>query len=275
MAKTSFADAAPGASPTEKPAVVTEVTNSTPSNEQPAPAAAEAPADAAAEAAALSTGSGDSTLATTGEDNPDMEGEYGSRDLLYPRLNLVQKSGTLADSFAPGSWVLGKEVSIGSHDVPLRFVALRTKKLYQEQLPYGSSVMPQTFATTEEFKAAGFSLQWGADARVAEIAHILLWIPQPEGVDAPHIFSMESPEGMGTLAGFTAARTAYGSFAKPLINAGFNFLAPAKGGLKAGWWTVTNTLEKKENNSWWLPRIKPAGPTGETLRAFFTSKLGQ
>lgn len=216
----------------------------------------------------------DRTVSTYVE-GEDIDGEITSRDVKYSRINVVQKVGELSDNpdFSPGAIILGKEVVIAKPNGVLTLIALKAQKSYQEQLPFGCGVTPRLFKTAEEVRIAGLSLEWGAPARAAEILNVLFWIPQPAGIDAPHLFSMEGPEGPGTIAGFTAARTAYGTVGKALIGASKTFLTAEKGGLRSTAWEMYCTLEKRESNSWYLPRIRPAARTSVELSAYLATLL--
>lgn len=198
----------------------------------------------------------------------DADGEFTQRDMKYPRFSVVQKSGELSDEFTPGEFVISKEFVFGAHDKPVNLIALQIQKRYQEFLPYGSQQIPRLFSTAAEVAAAGLSLEWGAKNRASEILNILFWIPQPVEGEGDHVFLIEGPKGRGVVAGYTAARTAYGTVGKTLIQAKRTFCAPEKGGMVAMEWQLSATLEKKDMNSWYLPRLKPVGPTDPELASF-------
>lgn len=201
----------------------------------------------------------------------DAEGEFSSRDIQWPSLSLVTKTSADADTYGIGTWLVNKETPVGKMTEPLNLVAVKIQKAFQEQLPFGTGVRPRMFRTSEEVTAAGLSLEWGSDARAAEVLGIRFWLPQPEGVDAPHIFILESPEGLGTIVKFFAARTAYGTVGKALIQASQTFLRPDKGGMVAKWWEMTATKEAKNGNTWLLPRVKPGKATSPEMAAFLKS----
>lgn len=201
----------------------------------------------------------------------DAEGEFTNRDVKYPRINVVQKSGELSDEFTPGDFVLSKEYVVGAHDRPVDVIALRIQKRYQEFLPYGSPTVPRLFNTAAEVSEAGLSLEWGAKNRASEILNVLFWLPQPVKDEADHLFPIEGPCGRGTIVGYTAARTAYGTVGKTLNGARRSFCSPEKGGLTVMTWQLSATLEKREGNSWYLPRLKPMGATPDDLAEFLRS----
>jgi len=198
----------------------------------------------------------------------DAEGEFSARDIIWPTLSLVTKTSSNAELYGIGAWVINKDTPIGKMDQPLRVIAVRIIKAYQEQLPFGSGTRPKMFRTAQEVHSAGLSLEWGAEKRAAEVLGVRFWIPQPKGVDAPHIFMLDGPEGPGTVAKFFAARTTYGTVGKTLIHAKQTFLRTDKGGLPSGWWEMTATKEAKNGNTWLLPRLKPAGRVDEKLASY-------
>jgi hypothetical protein len=201
-------------------------------------------------------------------ENEDAEGEFSARDVIWPSLSLVTKTSSDAETYGIGTWLVNKETPVGKMDKPLKLIAVKIQKAYQEQVPFGSGVRPRMFRTMSEVAAAGLSLEWSSDSRAAEVLGVRFWLPQPEGVDAPHVFNLEGPEGLGTIVKFFAARTTYGTVGKTLIGAQQTFLRKDKGGLASGWWEMTATKEAKNGNTWLLPRLRPAGKVDEKLSAF-------
>jgi hypothetical protein len=201
----------------------------------------------------------------------DAEGEFSSRDIQWSSLSLVTKTSADAETYGIGTWLVNKETPVGKMTDPLPLVAVKIQKAYQEQLPFGTGQRPRMFRTAAEVAEAGLSLEWGSDARAAEVLGIRFWLPQPADVDAPHIFMLESPEGMGTIVKFFAARTTYGTVGKALIQASQTFLRADKGGMVSKWWEMTATRESKNGNTWLLPRVKPGKPTSPEMAAFLKS----
>lgn len=201
-------------------------------------------------------------------DTEDAEGEFSARDIQWPSLQIVTKTSAEAEVHGIGTWLVNKETPVGKMTEPLNLVAVRIQKAYQEQLPFGSGVRPRMFRTIEEANSAGLSLDWHSDARVAEVLGVRFWLQQPEGVDAPHVFILDGPEGPGTIVKFFAARTTYGTVGKNLIKAKQTYMRNDKGGLVSGWWKMTATKETKNGNTWLLPRIVPGGKTSPELAAF-------
>ena len=201
-------------------------------------------------------------------ENEDAEGEFSSRDIVWPGLSLVSKTSADAEVYGIGAWLVNKDTAVGKMDVPLKVIAVKIQKAYQEQVPFGTGVKARMFRTAAEVHEAGLSLEWDEEPRAAEVLGIRFWLPRPEGIDAPHVFSIEGPEGPGTIVKFFAAHTTYGTVGKTLIKAAQTHLRPDKGGLASGWWEMTATKERRNGNSWLLPRLKPAGKVNEALTAF-------
>jgi len=207
-------------------------------------------------------------------EDEDAEGEFSARDIIWPSLSLVTKTSANAETLGIGTWVLNKETPVGNvNKDPLKLVAVWIQKVYQEVLPFGAG-RPRIFKTSEEVYKAGLQLEdWKAPGAAAEALRTLFWIPQPEGVDAPHVFVMDGPEGPGTIAKFFAARTTHGTVGKTLSHAKQTNLSKARGGLVMQWWDMYATKETRNGNSWLLPRLRPAGKTSEAL-AEYLRKLG-
>lgn len=201
----------------------------------------------------------------------DAEGEFSARDIQWPSLSLVTKTSANAEIYGIGTWLVGKEVPVGKATEPLKLVAIKIQKAFQEKVPFGSGIRARMFRTSEEVYQAGLSLEYGADAYASEVLGIRFWLPQPEGVDAPHIFTLEGPEGWGVVVKFFAASTTHGTVGKALSSAIHTFLHPRSGGLRSGVWEMTATKETRNGNTWLLPRLKPAGKTSPELLAFLKS----
>jgi hypothetical protein len=213
------------------------------------------------------------TLPETYFEDDDASGEINnSRYESHPNIKIVSKTSAQAEEFGIGAWVIGSKtvepVAVGKMDVPIKMVCVRFGLAWQEQIAYGEQRIPKMFATLAEAQAQGFFSEWGAEPRVAEVVKSLFWVPQPDGVEEPHIFSYESPEGPGALAFFFAARTTFGTVGKSLIQAKRSFLSTEKGGMVAGWWELTATKAARNGNTWLLPRIRPCGKTSPELQEF-------
>jgi hypothetical protein len=217
------------------------------------------------------------TLPDTYVEDDDAVGEYNdSRYASYPSLKIVSKTSALAEEFGIGSWLISSKtlepVAVGKMDTPLAVVCAKWAMGWQEQVAYGEQRIPKIFVHLEEALAEGFTAEWGSSKpRVAEVLKALFWIPQPEGVDAPHVFSYEGPEGPGALAWFFAARTTFGTVGKTLIQAKRSFLSTDKGGMASGLWHMTATKASRNGNTWLLPKLTPKGKNSAALTEYLKS----
>ena len=197
----------------------------------------------------------------------DLGGEISRGDVRLPRLNLVARTGNLAETFTPGGFVLNKEALLSDGKTPLIVVAVRLKKEYQEMLEYGDEATPRTFKTAAEVEEAGGELTWKRGENCfGEIAHIELLIEQPDSLeeDAEALFFFNGGEKNYAHCIFTVTSTAYTAIAKTLISARMNHLRDT--GLVGGKWELTSKLMKNAKNAWYTPQIKSAGRTDTVFR---------
>lgn len=206
-------------------------------------------------------------------ENEDVAAEYTKRDASWPPLTLITKTSSLARTFGIGAWVVNKEHKIGTMDTPLRVVAMRLETVYQEDVVYGSGVRPRIFSTAVEAAEAGFSTtNWDAEKVAKEVAAIRFWLPQPEGIDLPNIFTLESPEGPGTVVKYFSSGTGFktvGRELKEAVHPKTGFLRKEKGGIVNQWWNLTATQEQGKAYDWLQPRLKVADSRpSEALKDF-------
>lgn len=219
----------------------------------------------------------DKTLAAAPAFNTsDIAGEISRNDVRLPRLNLVARTGDLAELFTPGSWVLNKEIKLSEGgekpEVLLDIIVVRLRKQYQESLPFGDPETPRVFDTAEEVRANGGTVSYGKGAGIfGEIAHCELLIARPESLPEEYEghFFFFSEDKAYTHCVYTVGGTAYGNFAKPIISARLNHLREA--GLVGGRWTLGSKLMKANGNAWFTPVIRTAGNTSEAFRKDVTT----
>lgn len=202
--------------------------------------------------------------------NNGIEGEISRHDIKLPRINLVQKVGDLSNLFTPGMFLFNKEVVLSNGKTPFQATVLRLKKQYQQDLPYGSEDMPQSYDTAEEVISSGGSLKYGDDNYYKEIAHVQLAIEKPS--DCPEelegLFPHELNDKQYGVAIWTLTGSAFTSAGKTLITAGYTLL---KAGLHHGKFSVTSEIKKNAKNSWFAPVLKFAGKHTPEEIAFFES----
>jgi hypothetical protein len=196
----------------------------------------------------------------------DVTGEITSQDKKIPRLNLGQKSGALGESMGFGNLILNKELVIAPYGKVITATVLKMKKQYQERRPYdpNSTTLPKMFNTSKEAHVAGFATEWpsgqlaGDEKLALPIAHLLLFLPAPEGMD-PNVveqnFFYDFKGTHYTAAIFTTSPTGYKVTAQPL----FTFLDTPKAkeqGLRVGNWKLVSEKQQNAKNSWY--NLKPS-----------------
>ena len=216
------------------------------------------------------------TAVSIGAPEKGLIGEWTAKDTRLPRLNLVNKSGELANSFVPGTYVINKEHQInllaeGSREksAPLNVIVASMAKQYQENIPFDEreAKPPQVLnSSAEVFAAGGRISRESKELHFSEIAHIELFIEQPATLneDASALF-------YNTLGGrkfarviWTVSGTAFGAVAVTVASALRGHLSQT--GLAGGWWHLSSSLIKGQKNSWWQPAIRTNGLTDEKLR---------
>ena len=191
-----------------------------------------------------------------------IEGEIGNRDIQLPRLNLIQKMSDMVNAgFQPNTFVLNKEIPLGK---TLEAVVVRLKKQFTQDLPYGTDVQPHTCDTIAEVREAGGSIEWGAENKYSEVAHMQLMVKAPDGLTEEQLdsFPYEVDGSHWAPCMFTAAKTAYKTSAKPVITAAFSTL---RQGLHHGLWSVTADLKSNPMGSWSVPQFKLTGRTKKEM----------
>jgi hypothetical protein len=204
-------------------------------------------------------------------------GDWDSSDTRLPRINLVNKSGTLGDQFSPGTWVLDKQHQISSLDpkdkkkgVPLKVIALQMMKQYQENIPYDDreTTPARMFNTAAEVREAGGQVHWTRGAGFfSEIATVEFLIQAIEGLseESESLFYNIASDGTRyTRAVATFASTAYSGVAVPLATSLRTHLAAT--GLKGGQWDLGSIITTKADKSWWTPTIRSAGYVTEAQK---------
>jgi hypothetical protein len=183
-----------------------------------------------------------------------IEGEVTTADINTPRVNLVQKSGQLADSFAPGTFLLVKEIVLAKPNQSFKFTPLRLKKYYQLKVEFGSSQdIPPKFNTMQEVIDFGGSLTYGDDKYCVEMADILMAVHAPEDCDDQLFPYRDENDNAYALALYTVGSSSYTSLAKRIITDSVGLL---RNGLYTGYYEVHSEIRKNATNSWYVPVAK-------------------
>lgn len=201
-------------------------------------------------------------------EDSDMEGEISRSNIRLPRINIVQKVGDLSNLFGPGSILFNKEVILSDGKTPVEIVPLRLKKVYQQDLAYGSDDTPLTFELAEEVIAAGGSLHRNDDNYFAEVAHVQVAVARPD--DCPEeleaMFPFEFGDKVYGCAMWTLKSSGFTAAAVPLITARTTLL---RGGLHTGRFMLSSLLKNNMKNSWYVPVLKFAGRNDAEASSFF------
>jgi hypothetical protein len=198
--------------------------------------------------------------------NGSLIGEWGVQDTRLPRINLVNKSGELADKFTPGTFAINREHQLNSlADTkdkcnPIRVIAVRMVKQYRENTPYESDTPARIFNTASEVRSAGGVISRAKGGNnFSEMAHIEFLVEAPEGLDEEASSSFCHTIGGKQYARvvYTATGTAFGAVAVTLASSLRGHLSAT--GLTGGQWELGSVLVRDTKNSWWQPTLRSAG----------------
>lgn len=196
-------------------------------------------------------------------------GEWTAQDTRLPRLNLVNKSGDLANTFVPGTFVINKEHQLNQLSAdsrersnPINVIVATMAKQYQENIPYDEreSTPARLFNRAADVLAGGGQISRMSGAgKFSEIAHLELFIEQPEGLseDAQALFYYTFGGKKYTRVIWTVSGTAFGAVAVTVASALRGHLSAT--GLTGGQWLLGSNLIKGQKNSWWQPSIRTNG----------------
>ena len=204
-------------------------------------------------------------------------GDWSASDTKLPRINLVNKTGVLADQFSPGTWVLDKQHQISQIDpkdkkkgVALRVITLQMMKQYQENIPYDDreNTPVRMFSTAAQVREAGGQVHWTRGANFfSEIATVEFLIQAIEGLseESESLFYNIASDGTRyTRAVATFASTSFSGVAVPIATSLRTHLAAC--GLKGGQWDLGSLITTKADKSWWSPTIRSAGLVTEAQK---------
>lgn len=212
------------------------------------------------------------TLATVEDSSSGIQGEISQSDIRLPRINIVQKMSETAATFRFGDVIFEKSIKLGDPTHPVEVTVLRLKKQYQQDLPYGSEERPLVFDRADEVKAAGGSVIRGSDNYFSEIAHVQLAVKAPEDIteDQLELFPYQFNGVDYAMAVITVGRSAYSTFAKPIITHGFNTL---KDGLWKGKFELHVDTKKSPKGTYVVPVPVFKSRHDEETSNFFKSLL--
>ena len=238
--------------------------------QEPAKPAAPAPAPAQPAPAAASEALAAPTPTALANDDQysgvgGFEGEWSSRHMATPYLSIVGKTSKAFDTHPDwlGQWLYDKEYPLGTE---LRVVFIRSKLWFVEDLPFGTTQIPQKFARMADARAAGFN-----ESNLKDMADIDLLIEvdlNVEGAaDLAHI--IEGEKGY-VLARYTVQSTAFGKTASILAKDMGGFL---RGSLINGFYKMSTFQKVGQKGTYFIPILKTDGRTPASLKAQIAERL--
>jgi hypothetical protein len=201
-------------------------------------------------------------------------GSIEQRDLIIPRLAIVQGVGELSEVFTPGDLVLNRDTLLVPKEEPLELTVLSIRKTYEERLPYDpNGPRPKTWATREEVVADGLHTEWvnNEPPPVREVGTILTLIKQPKDIESLSFNQEYDGERFG-IAVWTVRNTAYSRAAKKVFSAAAIELAQS--GLLAGKWELFTKREQINSNYVFVPHLTLVGKHPAEFVEFIKTQLG-
>lgn len=137
-----------------------------------------------------------------------IDGEIDERDLMRPRINMVQANSSDLEEkgFTVGQIALNGEVLIWDKGCPpLNLILMTGRKKFIQKLTddeYKSGVIPMIFDNSKDAEAAGFTTQWedNTPPTVDPALFVLFLLEQPDFIEPNPIFNLEFEGRKFTLA---------------------------------------------------------------------------
>jgi hypothetical protein len=137
-----------------------------------------------------------------------IDGEIDERDLMRPRINMVQANSSDLEEkgFTVGQIALNGEILIWDKGCPpLNLILMTGRKKFIQKLTddeYKSDVIPMIFDNSADAEAAGFTTQWedNTPPTVDPALFTLFLLEQPDFIEPHPIFNLEYGERRFTLA---------------------------------------------------------------------------
>lgn len=198
-------------------------------------------------------------------------------DITLPRVNLVQKTGVLCDSFQPGSFVFEKQIVLAKSGESFSATVIGHNKYFRENVVYGSDEFGRRARDEAEVRAMGGTTLYDHPAEVPyfqPVADFLLAVKAPTDAaeDVLQHFPLEFDGEHYALAVYTAAKSSYTSLAKRIFTDAFYTL---KDGLHLAEYHIKAELKKNGPNSWFVPvAAMPKRHNNPDKAEFFLSLKG-
>jgi hypothetical protein len=212
----------------------------------------------------------------------EMAGELDMKDLIFPRLNLVQSVGPLSEEHAPGTLLLQKQFRLllpkqtpdgqpKRTEGTLWLTVMNTRLQYREVTPYDSEGMGATANTKAEVEEQGGTTDWeGGEPPTWDKEAICLVMIRATTDEARANLPLEHDGEKYALALVTFKRTSFNCYRDIFTHAQYRL----KNGLHTGAWQLEATREKKGENFVWVPHLIPAGENSPEMIKFIEGALG-
>lgn len=176
----------------------------------------------------------------------EVAGDISASDIRLPRLQLTYGVGALAESFAPGDWVLDKENLLAHKDEPLRVVLLSAFKYWKEYLSneqFAAGQRPRAFATDAEVVQNGGTIEWvnGVGPTFSPAMDVKLLIEKPKDLVCGY-FGLDIDGVMYAPVIWTVDKTTYNKVAQTITL--MSKFTLAKRGLCSGVFQLSSTVQK-------------------------------
>jgi len=205
---------------------------------------------------ALAVAETNAELANVVSTDGQVIGEYTPRDLTYPRMNLVNKTGELSNTFAPGSFLYNKEVVIGDGKKPAIITIKRIAKFYIQDLPYGSGEIPKNFVSLRDVRAAGGVLATDADVEEGSdrYSEAMTCIVLVKSLDKENpLFPFEYNGERYGVAQWLLTKSAYKQTGRKLFT---DSQLALRAGIDTAAYELTSSIRTNAQGSWYVPMVK-------------------
>jgi hypothetical protein len=196
-----------------------------------------------------------------------VEGSIDAKDLIIPRMAIVQRVGPASKEFEPGQIVYNKETVLAEPEEAINLVVLSIKKFYEEWLPYDpNGPKPKTFATARELADAKLYTDWRNDEQppAREVANVLVLVEKPDAVDST-AFNKTIGGKDYAIALWTLRGVGYSYGAKKIFSA--SSIDLARSGLLSGRWELATEDKMVNGNYVHVPILRLVGRNSAELVA--------
>lgn len=219
----------------------------------------------------------------------------GFRDIILPRINLVQGSGELKDSFAQGAIVFDQKIEIyrmpvidkttgnaktpGTPPVTLTIIGFRPTRYVEKVAGGGRGILVNTEA---EVRAAGGTLDYNewrlkkdsGMKRFEVLAEAFCIIERPEHVaNDGTVFTFDVSGKAHALALWSMKGSSYTQCAKRVFFTARKMGCLSKGGYPSWSYSLSTRTDSYDNNTYYVPVAVPNAPSTPAMLEFVKSIL--